>query len=720
MASLLTPPAASADLHLAPAVSYGTGGLPQAVAVADFNGDSKPDLAVANNADGTVSVLLGNGDGTFQSKLDQAAGTSPVALAAADLNGDGKQDLAVATATGVSVLIGKGDGTFDDAVSYGAGGASGVAIGDLNGDGKLDLAAASASGNIAVFLGDGTGAFQPETDYAVGRSPSSVAIGDLNGDGIPDAAVTNAGSDTFSVLLGNGDGTFQPETELGTPQHPASVAIGDLNHDGIADVVVGSGTLTSGSVSVFVGKGEAAFADRVDYPAGLGTASVALADVNGDGRPDVASANGVANTVSLLLGNGDGSLKPKVDFAAGTTPSSLAIADLNGDGEPDLAAVNPVALTGGASVLLNDSTPVLVADPSKLSFPSQAAGTAGSPEEVTIRNVGAAPLRITSASLAGPDADQYALSNDGCSGKTVAVGSSCPVDVAFQPTAAKTTSASLQVVSNASSSPDSVALDGTSTGPNRALGVTVGGRGSGQVTSSPAGIACGSTCTHDFADGSTVTLTGVPAAHSTAPSWSGCDSIDSFDRCVTTLTGARSVTANFGVIQRRISVTKLGTGSVKSVPAGIDCGRVCSHTFDDGKVVTLTATPGSTTLFAGWFGACSGFATCKLTMTADRGATAVFGTPQLKQPVISKPAIDKRKRSVRLTFKGSFATGFQCALARRVTGHALRFRYFACWPPTTYTNIETAQYVFRVRALFKAVKGPIAERDFRVNLGSAR
>ena len=159
--------AASAPLFAAPFLSFDTGGESFSLALGDLNGDGKPDLAAVNVDVNTVSVLLGNGDGTFGPKSDYGTGSYPHS----------------------------------------------VAIGDLNGDGKPDLATANTvSFTVSVLLGNGDGTFGPKNDYGTGSNPYSVAIGDLNGDGKPDLAVANENSSTVSVLLGNGDGAFGPKS----------------------------------------------------------------------------------------------------------------------------------------------------------------------------------------------------------------------------------------------------------------------------------------------------------------------------------------------------------------------------------------------------------------------------------------------------------------------------------------------------------------------------
>src|SRR5881397_2620325 len=172
---------------------------PRSVAVGDFNGDGRLDLAVTNassyDVPGTVSVLLGNGDGTFQSALSFAVGSNPLSVAVGDVNGDGRLDLAVANyySNDVSVLLGNGDGTFQPARTFRVGTyPSSVVVGDFNGDGRPDLAVANGNSNdVSVLLGNGDGTFQPALSFAAGTAPVSVAVGDINGDGRPDLAVAN-------------------------------------------------------------------------------------------------------------------------------------------------------------------------------------------------------------------------------------------------------------------------------------------------------------------------------------------------------------------------------------------------------------------------------------------------------------------------------------------------------------------------------------------------
>ena len=236
------------------ATNFAVGTAPHSVAVADLNRDGKLDLTTANYGSGTVSVLLGNGDGTFGTAANFAVGDSPTFVAVADLNGDGKLDLATAnySSNTVSVLLGNGDGTFGTATNFPAGNEpTSVAVADLNGDGKLDLTTINyESDNVSVLLGNGDGTFGTATDFPVENYPTSVVVADLNGDGKLDLTTANFNSTNVSVLLGNGDGTFGTATDFEAGDEPTSVAVADLNGDGKLDLTTTN--LYSANVSVLL------------------------------------------------------------------------------------------------------------------------------------------------------------------------------------------------------------------------------------------------------------------------------------------------------------------------------------------------------------------------------------------------------------------------------------------------------------------------------------
>ena len=349
--------AATAFAQLPAPISFGgpqvytVGNYPRSVATGDFNGDGKLDLAVANYTDSTISILLGNGDGTFQAAVDYAVGSDPISVAVGDFNGDGKPDLVVVcNATSVlSVLLGNGDGTFPPAVTYVVGTyPNAVIVGDFNGDGKPDLVVANYDGTVSVLLGNGDGTFQPMVNYPDGTDLQSVAAGDFNGDGKLDL-VTASYDGTVSVLWGKGDGTFQVAGNYVFDYAHFWVTVGDLNGDGKPDLVVANGY--SGDVSVLLGNGDGTFQPPVDYAATLWPSFITVADFNGDGKLDLVVAGFEA---CILLGWGDGTFQPALNYPAGSSPSSIAVGDFNGDGKLDLAVAD--YLGNSVTVLLNTTT----------------------------------------------------------------------------------------------------------------------------------------------------------------------------------------------------------------------------------------------------------------------------------------------------------------------------------------------------------------------------
>jgi Bacterial Ig-like domain (group 3)/FG-GAP-like repeat len=390
-----------------PVVNYGWGPAPYgaaSVAIADLNGDGKPDVVVAslcaNSAcsAGAVSVLMGNGDGTFQPAVAYVAGDAggTMSVVVADVNGDGKLDVVVGNYydDSIGVLLGNGDGTFQPVLTYASGSTDitiSVAVSDVNGDGKPDILAAvnncgegyPCRGLVSVLLGNGDGTFQPAVTYSSGGNYiASVAIADVNGDGKPDVIAANlcsdfmpcSGSGSVGVLLGNGDGTFQPAVTYSSGGNylnyfnSQAVAIGDLNGDGKLDIVVTDpygGPVNDGAVGVLLGNGDGTFQPVVIYDSGGSTLSaVTVGDVNEDGKLDVIVANecptgnGCAEgSVGVLLGNGDGTFQPVVTFSAPQGIRSVAVGDVNGDGRPDAVIPSNIGSAGALGVFLNDTGP---------------------------------------------------------------------------------------------------------------------------------------------------------------------------------------------------------------------------------------------------------------------------------------------------------------------------------------------------------------------------
>jgi hypothetical protein len=277
------------------------------MAIADFNGDSKLDLAIADGAG--VVLLLGNGDGTFQSPVTVATGGTFTAVVAADFNHDGKMDLAalVRSVNGghgvVQVLLGNGDGTFGAAKQYRSGGLYCQSLAVVNFPNGLGLAVANFdSSTVSVLRGSPDGSFGRPVNYATGTNPEYVLSVDINGDGHPDLVTANFNSTNISVFLGNADGTFQPAANYPVQDLPYWVAVADLNGDGKLDLAVINASASSKSVSVLLGNGDGTFQGTTSFKTGGGLpTSVAAGLFDANGKPDLAIANQGSFYVSVLL-----------------------------------------------------------------------------------------------------------------------------------------------------------------------------------------------------------------------------------------------------------------------------------------------------------------------------------------------------------------------------------------------------------------------------------
>ena len=339
----------------------------RSVVARDFNNDGKIDLAVTNPNGNSVSIHLGDGLGRFGAARVFSVGeppssnvsNNPRSLAAGDFNGDNKLDLVTANFTGggVSILLGDGTGTFSaqKIVVAGGGAPQYVVTGDFNLDSKVDVALTRSGNfsNVTILFGNGNAGFTGQTDFATSLGgPQALTLGDLNADGKPDLVVGSNPGGAFSVLLHDGVGGFGAPTlyTLNTNAGWSSIAtIGDFTGDGKVDLVVANHMRDT--LALLPGNGAGAFGAPTFISVGVGPSSLVTGDFNGDGLLDVATAYVESGAISILLNNGAGGLSAPKNFLGGGPHEFVAVADFNGDSLPDLA-------TDGISVFLNSCSNV--------------------------------------------------------------------------------------------------------------------------------------------------------------------------------------------------------------------------------------------------------------------------------------------------------------------------------------------------------------------------
>jgi uncharacterized repeat protein (TIGR01451 family) len=603
-------PTNSRAVDFAAAVNYPVGANPTGVVVGDFNGDGKLDIAVANSVDGSVSILLGNGDGTFKAATVFTAGNGPASIAIGDFNNDGKLDLAVfkagdgtSVAGAVSILLGKGDGTFQapQTVTL-ALTATAMAVADFNLDKKSDLAVSNHDANtgnvtVDILLGKGDGTFQAaKTSPVVPAGTGLFAVADFDNDTKPDLAVLGSGG--LAILRGQGDGTFLQGTPLPVAFVPNVVFTADFNGDGKMDLVVKTTTIISTEcgvlfrqpcrritdrIYVFLGNGDGTFQAASLIVTAASTIIIngpttglriigppAVGDFNGDGKQDLGyllapAANSTSHTLHLLLGKGDGTFVGNFVASAGILASAIgpiaATADLNADKLDDLVILE--SSTNNIGVVLNTS-------------PASGADLGIQSSGVTPEPVGAA-RNLTYTAV---------VRNFGPKNATgVTFTDTLPNGVTFvsaTSTQGTCTQSHLVVTCNlgALASPLDTAVTIVVTAPTTAGSIT----NSMNLTATEPDLVPANNTT-------TQTSTVVPVYKLTA-----------------VLTGN-------------------GTGTVTS-DAGLDgpiaCPTTCTASFLSGTSVNVTANPdAASSLLQSWSGACTGNTNpCTITMDGDKTVTA--------------------------------------------------------------------------------------------------
>src|SRR5882672_812083 len=459
---------ASTSFPSTPTSSVSVGTMPQGLVTADFDADGKLDLAVANKGSNSVSILLGNGDGTFTTKSTPSAGRAANWIAVGDFNEDGIPDLAVAnggsTGTGgVSILLGtnvggKGDGTFTLKSSQNTGsGPFSVVAGDFNGDGHLDLAVSNQSdGTVTILLGVGDGTFTSGDTLTVGNTPQVIVAGDFNEDDKIDLAVSNETDGTVSVLLGIGNGSFQSQAVFSTggSGSPIGLIAADFNRDGHLDLAA----VNASDVAILLGNGNGSFTLKTNP--GTGTSDLiagVTGDYNGDGKLDFVVSDRTAGEAFLFPGAGDGTFGTKVTFTTAAGAFGVATADFNGDGGLDLAVANGSA--NNVSIFLQ-LLPVDL-NPTSLSFGNILVGSMSSSQAVTLTNGSGSTLNFTSITFTGANSGDFSQANT-C-GPSILSNTTCTIHVTFTPSVSGALAATLTIVDNASNSPQTLAASGVGT-----------------------------------------------------------------------------------------------------------------------------------------------------------------------------------------------------------------------------------------------------------------
>jgi uncharacterized repeat protein (TIGR01451 family) len=580
--------------------SYPVGTTPYGIAVGDFNGDGKLDIAAANHDSSNVSILLGIGNGTFQAAVNYSSGNSPSYVMVGDFNGDGKLDLAVmeiGTTPSVAILLGNGDGTFQaskltalDPTSN----PSFLAAADFNQDKKADLAISTNAG-VAILLGNGDGTFQTPTQIDQGPRSTKVIASDFNGDGKADLAIVNA--QEVQIYLGKGDGTFTANPAVtplpGSGSGPTGVVsaiVADINQDEKMDLLVWTSQfpyscypfepcVSVTEIDVFLGNGDGTFGggtvvatvQKVTEPSvgefqGGTIDGVFVGDFNGDGKLDLAyrvdpAVRGGNSRLGFLLGQGSGSFTSVVAGITLTQSTSTIAADVNGDKLADLiyggtqndnavtVQLNTSDTTGADLALFSSGSSMgpygvgqnltFMTDVVNLG-PQDATGvnfTDTLPGGVTF--VSATATKATCAQASGVVT---------CPIGDLASGLDSKVSIVVMPTAtgALTNTMNVTATQTDSSSADNTATQTVTVVPLVTLTVTKSGTGTGTVSSATA-INCGNTCTASVPQGTMVSLSATPDGSSIFAGWGGACSGADPNGCSVMMSATASVTATFNL-----------------------------------------------------------------------------------------------------------------------------------------------------------------------------
>ena len=525
--ALFSSDAANLQYSFIQGAAYPTGSVPDGIAVGDLNGDGVPDVVTADAGSDSMSVLIGNKDGTYKPRQVYKTGQNPSSVTLADLDGDGNLDAIVTNNDDNTVTIwwGNGDGTFGPATTLlnTGSGPHRVAVGDLDGDGHLDFAVVNWTGTSAtVFYGDGARHFTSQTlgtwgapdsiafgnltssgkldivvggeretvyvnqggrqfkqtgNFQPGFHSDNVIIKDINGDGKGDVISASQHEAVLNILYGNGDGTLDDNTNdiitYGLSGGATSLLMVDVNNDNIPDLIVG---YSAGSaISVLIGTADGHFLARSDSAISAAADHVVVAKLGGSNNVDLIGSSSTTSVIVLFHGNPGVALGNTVPFPVGLSPTGIAVGDLNGDGHPDLVTANTVDNT--VSVLLGSAN-----------------GNFGSRTDFS---VGISPRRVRLADFDDDGHLDAATANSGSGNVTVLLGTGTGI-FGRQTSVPAGTSPTDLVVAN---------LDGAVDGKSKPIqDIAVADPGSGQV------ITLINNGSASFSAGPTLAVNGTPFA----------------------------------------------------------------------------------------------------------------------------------------------------------------------------------------------------------------
>ena len=470
-------PALSQNLVMTPVLSASVGKHPDGLTSGDFNHDGHLDIATANSDSDDVTILLGNGNGTFQAGVSFGVGRSPLFLTAGLINQDEWLDLVVAETGGdrVLVLLGRGNGLFHSPASYPSGkGPTFLALGDLDGDQDVDVVAVNSGrfGNyppfsLSVLLNQGDGRLgQAKTLVQNGQEglfPTGVSLSDVNGDGLSDLAVTwsqpswRTPDGMVKIFLNEGAGNFSFHRNIDVGATLSAVHQVDLDEDGQVDLVASS--VFTDSLMVLLQEGKNRYTKPAQQVVGFSPVAITSGDLDGDGRLDLVSVNRASNSISVLLGMDYGTFRAAGHYNVGLAPTALDVSDFNEDGIPDIVTAN--SGSDDISILLSGKSgiPSLTLSAESLQFNS-ADPLEGTTHSVTLSNVGLAPLMISQVYLESSNPDVFELEEAGCTGHILKTGTHCVIEVRLATKTPGIHHALLKVWDNAPGAPHEVILRG--------------------------------------------------------------------------------------------------------------------------------------------------------------------------------------------------------------------------------------------------------------------